>query len=46
MICNLGSEIFQIEKPTILFMFELIAILPGHFSYFSTQKFKTAKNEI
>ncbi len=27
MVCNLGSEIFQIEKITILFIFELIAIL-------------------
>ena len=27
MVSNLGSEIFQIEKLTILFIFELIAIL-------------------
>jgi len=46
MVYNLGSEIFQIEKLTILFIFELIAILQVILGISIFKNLKQRKNEL
>jgi len=46
MVCNLGSKIFQIEKLTILFIFELIAILQTILAISIFKNLKQKKNEL